>query len=1600
MGATEAEIELPKHFVGMSLLKLWRCAHTQDQRETMASQSANKGGGPNLFDLFYDLAAEAEATRNAAASSLLKLVLASQQSFQEAARVAQGTDGPANVSSDVQYTLGRLIKGLGSGRAAARPGFATALVALLREVPEVTTTEVYKAIAETTRTSGSMKGYEERDAYFGRIFGFLCLHRAGRLSVTNVSKHWRVLQTGSQIPQAWASAADHFPRRPKLINTDLLGFTFVFFAQDAEAASVGAMPIGRIVGNIVTELATLAAKKAWLSEVCHEALAAIIPSIPQSLYTKYVNGPISNLMGASAASGPSSAEFRPAQASLVAATSRLYRASPDASAAPDFAATLAKMVSSADFSALRPAALSACHAYPHLHTFWRRVGDAWVVAGAMTDAAWHGVAGRSRADADSDAAICPAQPNPATVASFSAFWKQCVDVPLLAPGASHERKATGLAVLALYLPYAAPEIVDAMLSSNALHVIKVNARKRTNYLHKPARATLQVLAGSVIAAQSPALATAVFTSIMSRGHAQWDQRTRSRVVEYCQRFVDADTLTTYMHSSMAQFVAGATEGDADAEDDAAADGPAGAAAGAAADSDEEGSDDDSDDEDSEWKKLAEGLGEGAVGGSSGPEVQRLWCVDSVSAAAKHLSRNDDGASAAAQAQATVFMVTHALFQPEESHNSAVAAVYKKVSGAKLPASAADGGAVVPVPAIRKATAEMVSRKLYSSVWDTAAAAGVAAASARAATRRTAAGAGEAPAVPAGEGDTAAATATSSTLVQLCASIHTAWAAACEAGVPPAEPLEEGTAAVGEAMQLAQALQQAAHVLSEATPEAVASALGVSGSDSVAVADLHRTALSYAALLAVVAARALSAPAAILPLLADLLAAARALVLLPLHAASVLAPEPVTGKTPKKSKRKSSGGASGVWRGVPISAWASDEVEGGEAKAIVVVTEVLLSLLSNLGASAGAGAASGALPPPGAALVRETVKLASAGLAPLVNAGAVEAVVSVLAASLEDLAPEPAATAADGDDASADGGASDEDDDEGSDEETDEDGNDSGSDDEEDEGESAADASDAEVDDAATAVTEGTLPLPSKEELEAMDRMVSGIVNAKADGAAAAAAAKARRDAALHFQFRASDLLDSWAGRIIGRTQHLLMLMPLLRASRVLGNRVRLSGGSHPCRGIAQRVTALLTKLTAKTSTVPQLLADVEDDDASQDDGDVQLDGAAPAEEGSGSDDGEEDADAASEQGDVLDDEEVGMLGVTLTGAAVAIEECILLASGAAGADFVLAAGRVAAMFLRALMADGVLAEQDELLAPVAAVYSDALTSYLTHKNSKFTSKLFAPLWNVGGSAAVAVVPALLHGMAAGVNGFRSADAVTMLGALLRGAGSLLASEETLPQVAVNTAVVGKRLDTAADAAGSDAEGAPPAAAAPLERLSQESVQDIVDAIAVSLSDLLMRAAQAGRLKLPSQLNAARQKDLIAFARQLVAPKPTGSGASVPAPQGDARDALVQALSALVHCASSGKVQNAAQSALSRLGQGPSKLDLSWFDGMEVPAGSANKPGKGVKRARSGESAVVAKQRASSAFADLASAADDESAEPAAAAAAGKPSKKSKKAKKA
>ena len=352
-----------------------------------------------------------------------------------------------------------------------------------------------------------------------------------------------------------------------------------------------------------------------------------------------------------------------------------------------------------------------------------------------------------------------------------------------------------------------------------------------------------------------------------------------------------------------------------------------------------------------------------------------------------------------------------------------------------------------------------------------------------------------------------------------------------------------------------------------------------------------------------------------------------------------------------------------------------------------------------------------------------------------------------------------------------------------------------------------------------------------------------------------------------------------------------------------------------------------------------------------------------------------------------------MRGVGPLAAASGVEEALLLACGSPSAAFSSLAGAVAATLLRGMAAAGLLdpTQPGSLLPPVAAVLADATTSYLTHKNTKLNAKVFAPVWPAAPAVSAAALPAITHAITHGANAFRQAEAAALATTVLRAAGQCLPAGATLPTVTVNAALVGKRLDVALDG------GVAPAP--PAERLVGMPAEEVVGAAATGVASLLMAAAAAGHVKQPAAHAAPKLKELIAAAKgMLVAPsvRRGGSGQTPPAtPPPAAREAVVQALSALYRCSTSGKVRNAAQSALSRLGEKPAKLDLTWFEGL-APA-TPGKAGKGTKRQREKGGAMAAKLQAAAAFADLA---QDEEGSGEEAAPAAKPAKKAKKSKKA
>ncbi|KAJ0407114.1 hypothetical protein ATCC90586_005678 [Pythium insidiosum] len=137
-----------------------------------ASPSGSTGGDRSEFlKLFWTLAETDVAVRSAAAAQLITHLQQQQSAGDDA------------FEAEAQYTLKRLVRGLASSRDAARQGFSAALSALLRAFPaHVSLGETLAVLRDAMEVSPNMKGMEQREHMFGRLFGLLALHRSGRLA--------------------------------------------------------------------------------------------------------------------------------------------------------------------------------------------------------------------------------------------------------------------------------------------------------------------------------------------------------------------------------------------------------------------------------------------------------------------------------------------------------------------------------------------------------------------------------------------------------------------------------------------------------------------------------------------------------------------------------------------------------------------------------------------------------------------------------------------------------------------------------------------------------------------------------------------------------------------------------------------------------------------------------------------------------------------------------------------------------------------------------------------------------------------------------------------------------------------------------------------------------------------------------------------------------------------------------------------------------------------------------------------------------------------------------------------------------------------------
>jgi DNA polymerase phi len=123
-----------------------------------------------LFDIFWKLADD-EAARSAGVKELLTLL-------QVERRAAPDKPSPLE---NMQYSLKRLVRGLGSSRGGARQGFSAALTEVLLHFPEVPTSQVTELANQSLALSGEANKQEKKDFFMGRIFFALVIAKSGRL---------------------------------------------------------------------------------------------------------------------------------------------------------------------------------------------------------------------------------------------------------------------------------------------------------------------------------------------------------------------------------------------------------------------------------------------------------------------------------------------------------------------------------------------------------------------------------------------------------------------------------------------------------------------------------------------------------------------------------------------------------------------------------------------------------------------------------------------------------------------------------------------------------------------------------------------------------------------------------------------------------------------------------------------------------------------------------------------------------------------------------------------------------------------------------------------------------------------------------------------------------------------------------------------------------------------------------------------------------------------------------------------------------------------------------------------------------------------------
>lgn len=344
------------------------------------------------------------------------------------------------------------MRGLTSNRAGARHGFAVAFTALLRQAAAPDPAQIVTALEDATQVTGSIRGQRERDFYFGRLFGYMCFIRAGYVS-----------------------------RHPAL------GERFVESAL------------------------TLAAKKAWLAELCHEVVADVLRASSKEQILSKLLPSIAKSFEARAGSKADAEALLPEQLGLLFVT--FERVGVEGADTLPVVSVVEQCLSKRKHAEVAWAMLvaplrRACSTCPRLHSVWAVVVSALLKSGKPR--------------------------------LLVAFWNVVVEKGLLQ--STHERKYTAMALFVHVIEGAATsgmlKVIVSLLTKPFLTCLMNNAAADDRYLHAPAVAVLEKIVQVLVTPAGEVgdreglelIRTQVVSILINKGYHRFDQRTRTKTI--------------------------------------------------------------------------------------------------------------------------------------------------------------------------------------------------------------------------------------------------------------------------------------------------------------------------------------------------------------------------------------------------------------------------------------------------------------------------------------------------------------------------------------------------------------------------------------------------------------------------------------------------------------------------------------------------------------------------------------------------------------------------------------------------------------------------------------------------------------------------------------------------------------------------------------------------------------------------------------------------------------------------------------------------------------------------------------------------------------